>query len=352
MRSVASLGARWPQHGKIKFGERTEKAMRALKTWRFMSPDRKAIEIIAGVYGGQVRPLHDPLANPNDQWQVTTEASAVRVYLPRGAYSVWYELWTKGARLRQCDGEDCQVRTQTPDGYDMDTVPCLCNERGVAQCKPKLRLDLMIPDVPFAGCWRFETSSWNAADAVPKMVDLIEQLQAAGIAEAELYLTPGSKLKSGKKTHFVVPGLRTTVTIDQLIAGDASRAALGRAQEAVAELVSGIADRPDIADGWTDLDDEVVDAEIVDDDEGEPVDEDQMVIGMFDAIAFNMGFPVDGLTLLLKVASSLAGSEVSQLSEIPEPTWIRVKEAAHGIQSGTVRMEVAPSGVKLFRITG
>ena len=53
IKPIHDLG-RTPEHGRIRLGVKTERAMKSLDTFRFTSPDKEAIEQIADAYGGDV----------------------------------------------------------------------------------------------------------------------------------------------------------------------------------------------------------------------------------------------------------------------------------------------------------
>jgi hypothetical protein len=179
-----------------------------------------------------------------------------------------------------------------------------------------------------------------------------------GIAEAELVLTPQSKMKEVfdqktrqtkmVKTHYIVPSLRVPHSIDQIVAGAASVGAIGPAAQVA--LPAGV---PVAVDPYA-ADDEIVDAELVDDEPeavAQPdISEEDMLINVADVVAFGMGVPLDGLSFLLAIASSLAARTVSTLAEIDGPTWARTRDALRGAQEGSVRIEVGPAGVKVWRV--
>jgi len=255
---IRNLGRRMAEQGRIRLGKKSGRSMTSLSTFRFTSPDRAAIEAIAGHYGGTAKAWSDPKASPKDQFEVETTASEIRVWLPPDSLSVWYEQWTGGGCARRCDGVDCQVAQPTSDGAEPTTVSCLCERAGKMECRPYTRLTVILPEIRFGGSWRMESKGWNAAHELPGMVELIEQLQAQGIVDATLRLEQRSKMANGQKKNFVVPILALPHTPEALLSGAASVTALPSAPS-VAALAAG----PDL---WTegDDDDDVVDAEIVD----------------------------------------------------------------------------------------
>ena len=61
---IAKDYGRIPEQGRIRLGIKTERAMKALDTFRFTSPDPGAIEAIAGLYGGKTKPWIEMKATP------------------------------------------------------------------------------------------------------------------------------------------------------------------------------------------------------------------------------------------------------------------------------------------------
>lgn len=278
---ISQLGARVQEHGRIRAGEKHGRAMRALKFWRFTSPDEEAIRQLAELYGGEPKPWSDPKANPPDQWEVKTTSASIRVFLPPEALSIWYELWSGGGCQRRCDGETVQMLTSDPDERYLE-APCVCNAKGVMECKPKTRLSLILPEIRFGGLWRMETSSWNAAEQLPAMEQMLSTLAMYGVLEARLVLTQQSTAGGSKK--FVVPRLEFSASTEALLQGVAQVASLpsasapaapalapGPASQPVAtgtdwedEALSGAqAEDIEVQSDSTQADDEIVDAEII-----------------------------------------------------------------------------------------
>ena len=221
---LTNLG-RIPEHGRIRLGVKTERAMKSLETFRFTSPDKTAIEQIADCYKGEVKSWTPPRSK-QEQWEVITETNELRVYLPPHSIDVWYESWSGGGCQRRCDGVTVEVPMKGPDGMDIDTVPCLCRTEDSMTCAPYTRLRVILPDVRFGGVWRLESKGWNAAHEMPGMAGMFEQLQAIGLAECRLLLEKRSKVSGGQTRHFVVPRLAMDASPEQIIRGDGQVAAL------------------------------------------------------------------------------------------------------------------------------
>ena len=292
-----------PIHGKIKAGVKGGTTGRkAIDTWRFHSPDRGAIERIASAYGGTVKPMRDPKANPPDQWEVTSTTNLIRVWLPQNAIKVAeFELRDKQGKLvRRCDGAEAHIYST---GWDPELKDCICNFNQRRECMPTVMLDVIIPEVaPFRGVWRFITHSWYALDEIPAMEEIIHQMQEMGIAEAGLILNSRTKLDGQTKKVFKVAGLQTwgEHTIEELMKGAGRPAALstGMGPTPQALTMGTTNDGPGDED-----DDEVIDAELI--------SEQDMLISFCDAIAFNQSMPMAGAQLLLFIGRSLFPPERS-----------------------------------------
>lgn len=224
---IANMARRIPEAGRIRFGVKSGKAMRALSTFRFTSHDREALDQIAALYGGDVKPWSDPKA-AEGQFEVITQASEIRVVLPPdplGGTPV-YELWGGGGCERRCDGLNAQVVTKGPDGAEMLDVPCICAAKEAMSCEPRTRLSVILPQIRFGGVWRLETKSWNAAQEMPGMVDLIQSLQERGLTRGVLALKHRRSVTAGETHKFIVPVLGVDETVEALAAGSARLGAL------------------------------------------------------------------------------------------------------------------------------
>ena len=260
IKPLAQLG-RTPEQGRIRLGVKTERAMKALDTFRFTSLDKAAIEQIASIYGGVVKTWTPPRSK-QEQWEVITTTSEIRVYLPPHSIDVWYEAWSGGGCQRRCDGVTAEVPLQTPDGMDIDTVPCLCETENSMACAPYTRLRVVLPDVRFGGVWRLESKGWNAANEMPGMAGMMEQMQAIGLAECQLVLEKRTKVSGGQTKHFVVPRLTMDASPQEIMAGGGQATALESPSPPIAvPVLAAVSEKQD--DYLTMIEDAVIDAEIV-----------------------------------------------------------------------------------------
>ena len=238
---------RIPEQGRIRLGIKTERAMRALDTFRFTSDDQEAISQIADVYGGEVNEWKPPRSRQT-QWEVVTKSALLRVFLPPDCISVWYEEWSGGGLVRRCDGVTMKMPINTPDGLDMDEVPCQCSAVG---CTPHTRLRVILPEIRFGGTWRLESKGWNAANELPGMAQMLEQLQTIGIVEGQLSLEKRTKISGGQTRHFIVPRLSTDTSPMEILSGNARVSALSSTPVPALEQAEVIdVELVDEVEGW------------------------------------------------------------------------------------------------------
>jgi hypothetical protein len=252
---VANLQRRLPTAGRIRTGIRGPKgAPKAISTFRFTSSDEEAIRQIAAVYGGEARPWKD--APTPGQWEVITTASEIRVVLPPDPLggTPLYEMWSGGGCQRRCDGVTCSVMQSGPDGGEMVDTDCICSGKGAMECSPHTRLSVILPEVLFAGVWRYESAkSWAVAQEMPGMVDLIQSLQDRGLTRGLLAIEARKTVSAGQTHRFTIPVLRVADTFDQVLAGAARVGQIEAPDEApalnAASAPEPAAEQDDVADG-------------------------------------------------------------------------------------------------------
>lgn len=93
-------------------------------------------------------------------------------------------------------------------------------------CAPYTRLRVVLPEVRFGGVWRLESKGWNAANEMPGMAGMMEQMQAIGLAECQLVLEKRTKISGGQTRHFVVPRLTMDASPQEIMAGGGQATAL------------------------------------------------------------------------------------------------------------------------------
>lgn len=260
---LADIETRAPEAGRIRLGMKSGKAMKSLDKFRFTSPFKDCIEVLASMYGGEPRPWSDPKASPSSQWEVLTDASEIQVFLPPSPVSTWYELYSGSGLQRRCDGAVCQIPQQTgPNIWEPVDNPCVCSAKGAMECSPHTRLKVLIPDVPFRGVWRLETKGWNALKELPGMADLITQLNNSGsMVRVALGIEKRTQMRPSGKRNFVTPTLTMLDSPNQILSG--------------AARVQGVAISPPVVRAPLRIEapvqaieyDDIVDAVIVDEDD-------------------------------------------------------------------------------------
>lgn len=190
---------------------------------RFTSPQKKHIETIARLYGGEVRLWEPP--HGNAQWEVITDAVEVPVLVPPQdpGESQWFEDWAKGGCKRRCDGVTERITQK----------PCMCDpDPKRRKCKMHTRITVMLKDVESIGVWLIDTSSFFAAIELPGVATLLAK--SAGLIEGVLRLDQRTKVSDNLTKHFAVPVLDVTgFTAAELVSGRAPELAKQRLAAAV-----------------------------------------------------------------------------------------------------------------------
>ncbi len=202
------LGAQVPTS---KGGKRPVK----LAAFRFTSQDKASIDRVAQLYGGTAERWAE--APVGEQWQVSTEATALPVIVPPSAmsFSQYMELWSGGGCQRRCDGETELLSDQG----------CICKAEDKDQCKPTTRLSVILRDLDGLGVWRTESHGWYAASELAGVVDVIQAAAQSGrLLPAVLGLEQRQVKRIGPdgkpQTHnFAVPTLDVRVSYDALTTG-------------------------------------------------------------------------------------------------------------------------------------
>lgn len=327
---MTSLAYRIPEGGRIRMGAKGGPGgMKTLDQWRITSQNRVALETLADKYGGEVRPWRDPSANPPDQFELYTHTSTLLVYLIPGSLSQTLEKWGNGYRQRTCLGnesaEACEVLGEGQDG-ESQLVPCICLRKGVRECSPTSRLSVLFPELPPLA-WRLDTKSWNALVELPGMVQVIEMLSSQKVTLATLDIENRQSKTFDRKgkpvtRKFKMPVLApadSSSAILQLGTGPMTdvpaleRAAVNPYGELgagpVDDVPVGVTLRP--APSAALLDDDVVDAEIVDDDAGSDTSLDDALNRLFEAlIAWDDSLDTGEFTRLLLEQTSESADKI------------------------------------------
>ena len=186
----------------------------SIETFRFTTRDRAQVDKLAAMYGGTV-------VDAGGLFDLESEAKEINVILPPdplGGTPI-YEQWSGGGCTRRCDGEEVTVPIRTGDDVSFMDRACICAEEDDMQCKPTVRLSVIIPETSLTGVWNLRTNSWAATREMEQMVALIDMAQTRGLVAATLAIEPRKQVSGGKTKNFVVPVLRLQASLYDLAAG-------------------------------------------------------------------------------------------------------------------------------------
>jgi hypothetical protein len=221
-----------PQAGRIRIGEqvksRKSDAMfpTSLDHFRFTSPDRELVEWCAETFGGTVKPFGT--SSSGDRWMVDSEVTELEVIV--AGYTMSYELWNPHLE-RRCGGAtpqpSCEISQDTPDGSDRIVVPCICAHKGLddytRECDKILRLPVVFEHGPSVGSWRFDTRSDHSQKEIRGYFDMVAELAGVIRHRATMKLNerrmPTERGKPNKVYKVVTLDYRGG--IESLVAGDA-----------------------------------------------------------------------------------------------------------------------------------
>ncbi|MGH9088785.1 MAG: hypothetical protein ACRDYZ_11865 [Acidimicrobiales bacterium] len=200
-----------------------------LDAWRFTSRTRRALEAVAGLYGGEVRPWED--APTGDQFELYTASAEIDVVLPpeRISFSQWMEAWSAGGCQHRCDGAFDEITNGD----------CSCDP-DKPLCTPHTRLSVMLQGIPTTGLFRVETQGHYAKAELAgamELADLLTRTTGRSVLPAKLRLEHRKVIRDGKTRQFVVPVLDFSIDMAALATGAAAPAALA-SPDVVAELTA------------------------------------------------------------------------------------------------------------------
>lgn len=223
-----TITRRLPQAGRIRIGRKGEKGQPLkLETFRLTSPDYKALQEAAQVYGGKVTKW-------GEEWELITTTKELPVYISPEPISQWWEEWSAGGCKKRCDGAECQI----PDGQGgLTTVECSCdpNKR---TCGLKTRVSFLLPDLPGLAIWRLDTGSYFAAAELPDQLEILQRFKSRGqFPEANLCLSKRKVVrqdKDGKAQTRIFPVISLRVNMGvplRVLAGGEATVAIPTAEK-------------------------------------------------------------------------------------------------------------------------
>lgn len=209
---------RLPQIGRIRIGQKGAKGQpQRLETFRFTSPDERALHILSVQHEGSVRPWKD---KPGE-FELVSEAKELPVLVTLDPVETWYELWSAAGCLRRCDENSCTM----PDGKGgMEIRECMCDP-DQRECKLKTRVNFLLPDLPTLGTWRLDTGSYFTAAEMPQQIELLQRA-ASQRQFPEAHLAIETRQLKTRDEHgkpvtriFPVATLRVRVALRELLGG-------------------------------------------------------------------------------------------------------------------------------------
>ena len=217
---IIDIQKRLHEVGRIRLGEQVANKSgngthpAKLDRFRFTSDDKHSIDLVAKVYGGEVRPWEG--ASVGTQWELYTESTDLDVIVPPVdlAFEQWMENWSGGICRNRCDGE----RDNKND------TPCSCDP-DAPTCKPTTRLGVILTAVNGIGRWRLETHGWAAASELSGSIEILKTIQNRGaMVPARLLLKQRQQKKIGadgkpETLNYAVPVLDLNLSVAALTGG-------------------------------------------------------------------------------------------------------------------------------------
>jgi hypothetical protein len=224
--SIRDLQAQLAEVGRIRLGTFNGKYPEKLDRFRFTSADQALIDRVAGLYGGTPSPW-TPLNGKGQQWELISDAKRIPVYIPPQHIDPWNEAWAGGRTcVRRCDGETEIIKDE----------PCACRSGAIKNprdlCKPTVRVQLMLVEVPGIGSWRLESHGRYAVERLVILAPLVRRVPlpvpAFLVLKEETRRPWNDEKKKFDTLTFYVPELHiSAVSAEQIaIGGDALTQAL------------------------------------------------------------------------------------------------------------------------------
>lgn len=133
-----------------------------IDTFRFTSENEALIRAVADAYGGDVRQW-TPQGSKTSEWEVISATAALPVYVVNGQdLEPWYEAWAGGRTcVRRCDGIVNKITQDLCVCIPADGTPSKLAAKD--QCKPTIRVQVMLAEIQGLGSWMLESHGENAA---------------------------------------------------------------------------------------------------------------------------------------------------------------------------------------------
>lgn len=204
---------RMTEVGRIRTGFYNGRYPEKLDRFRFTSPDEALIRAVAAQFGGEPS-QYNPQRTERTDWQVFSDSSNINVYVPQQRIDPWLEAWRPGTCIRRCDGVTEQIKQE----------PCACAAGLVGAkdiCKPTVRVQLMLAEVPGMGTWRLESHGEYAAGELSTLAPFIAKIPMPIPARLRLREETRRPWNAEKQkfetTTFYVPFLDISVATPQQV---------------------------------------------------------------------------------------------------------------------------------------
>lgn len=196
--------------------------------FRLTTGSEWAASEVARQLGGEVKPWPEQ----RGQLQVYTGVSRLYVTVPprNQVISQDYEMWGAGVIKRRCDsqherigGTEC-LCPHAADTTNADEVRACAIERDRLSklnpsqaCGRKTRINVMLPDLPGIGVWRFDSASFYVAGEACDIAAILEEARARDVyLPAELRI---EERRRGDGTRFPVTALDVLSTFREVATG-------------------------------------------------------------------------------------------------------------------------------------
>jgi hypothetical protein len=239
--SIRDLQVQLAEVGRIRLGTFNGKYPEKLDRFRFTSSDEALIRRVAEKYGGTPEPW-TPQGGKGQQWEVVSDATRLPVYIPPQHIDPWNEAWAGGRTcIRRCDGVQEIIKDE----------PCVCRAGGITNprdlCKPTIRVQVMLAEIPGIGVWRLESHGRYAVERLSVLAPLVRRvplpIPAFLVLKIEQRRTWNVDKQKFDSLTFYVPELHiSAVSAEQIaIGGDALTQALTAAGAPTALTAGAVA---------------------------------------------------------------------------------------------------------------
>ncbi|MFF4605737.1 hypothetical protein ACFY12_23720 [Streptomyces sp. NPDC001339] len=175
--------------GRFRQGRMSGTRPESLATWRVTTDDAHVADRVARLLGGQPQP-NESGGNHSDE--VLTERESVRI-LMEGPDAVTARMLLHDGRgvVHECDGSQFLAPPQVK-GQPCGCPPLLQDRKAVARSgrgpMPSIDLVFRIAADPSLGEFHFQTSSWNAAEQIPHLLEELERVEGPAVCDLTLEL--------------------------------------------------------------------------------------------------------------------------------------------------------------------